>query len=152
MAGAQLVTLEWDKNTWGVKDAPQVSNLLKTFDYVLHLDLSDTDMSFDGVELTATAIAKMDSAAKLLSLKWSNGKVMGKREELNEKIGMMECAGPYERPGLVSIMAMLESLESLEHLDLSCNYIEQPGEFSAHRQPANASVGAPEAAFTLEAS
>jgi len=125
LAGSQLLTLEWDKNRWGVKEAAAVARLLGTFDRLLHLDISDTEMSYDGVELVAGALEKIDTVKELKTLKWRNGRVMGKYEEVDVKLGKLECAGPYEKPGIVALISMIDQLEGLEHLDLSENFIEQ---------------------------
>ena len=80
------------------------------------------------------AITKMDTCNKLRSLKWSFGRVMGKFENLNEKIGMMEADGPYEKHGLIAFGKLLPCLDSLEYFDLSENFIEQSGERPCHMQ------------------
>jgi len=125
MATMQLTEVEWNDNEWGPKDATKVKQMLGNFDVLVKFDLSNVQIGYDGAETLFEAIAKMDTAAQLISLKVSNARIMGKFEAFNEKEGRMELMGAYEKPGIVAATDMLKRLKSLEILDLSYNYIEQ---------------------------
>eukprot|EP00966_Prymnesium_polylepis_P233659 5404543-Prymnesium_polylepis.1 len=131
IATAQLVKLEWDHNHWGERDAGKLCQLLANFVSVLELDLSHTEMGFEGCEMVANSIAKLDTVKQMHTLRWGYGRLMGKYDELNPKLNMLECAGPYEKPGLIALCTLFESLEAVAHLDLSGNFIEQSGDANA---------------------
>ena len=84
-----MFTLEWDGNPWGPKEAKKIKNLLKVFDNVVNLDLSNTELSFDGTTDVAGAIGEMDTVGDIVSLKMANARLTGRYEGMDEKVGMM---------------------------------------------------------------
>eukprot|EP00326_Haptolina_ericina_P018946 CAMPEP_0181196462 /NCGR_PEP_ID=MMETSP1096-20121128/15480_1 /TAXON_ID=156174 ORGANISM="Chrysochromulina ericina, Strain CCMP281" /NCGR_SAMPLE_ID=MMETSP1096 /ASSEMBLY_ACC=CAM_ASM_000453 /LENGTH=803 /DNA_ID=CAMNT_0023286227 /DNA_START=59 /DNA_END=2470 /DNA_ORIENTATION=- len=125
MSTYQLKSLDWNGNPWGPSQAKKMKQIIKVFDNLIKLDLSDTHLSFDGTVDICESLQGLDTVGEMIYLKMSNSRLCGRYEAIDPKSCRTDLFGPYERHGMVALTELLPFMPGLETLDISNNCIEQ---------------------------